>query len=353
MGFTDLNEIPWKLQCSTGLLNICEMKHPTLTLDSVDRGMHLPATNLRLVDGWIPEFDVEMAEMLRPETRVLAIMNCYVRVFVIREMLRVLILDENVIEKVELVESAKQFELESLNLDSNRLTDISFVTKLTKLNVLSLRDNRLKHLDMSLFNNLRSLAYLSLISNQIKTLGTANMGLSPIEHLAIHRNHLTEFDTKGWRADNLTFLNIVGNRLRSINTVQFAKSFPSLKYVMYYENPWNCGQLESFQFYVQTRTISNFSYDNSLAQCYEDNVHRVALRLPELIDLSEDSLINLKTTAGALFDGEGTKLGQVEARVDRAQKSLQVMRESLAKLRSRYDLIRKDLNFFNFFDKVY
>ncbi|EDS42699.1 conserved hypothetical protein [Culex quinquefasciatus] len=301
VGFTDPNEIPWKLQCSTGLLNICEMKHPTLTLDSVDRGMHLPATNLRLVDGWIPEFDVEMAEMLRPETRVLAIMNCYVRVFVIREMLRVLILDENVIEKVELVESAKQFELESLNLDSNRLTDISFVTKLTKLNVLSLRDNRLKHLDMSLFNNLRSLAYLSLISNQIKTLGTANMGLSPIEHLAIHRNHLTEFDTKGWRADNLTFLNIVGNRLRSINTVQFAKSFPSLKYVMYYENPWNCGQLESFQFYLQTRIISNFSYDNSLAQCYEDNVHRVALRLPELIDLSEDSLINLKTTVGALL----------------------------------------------------
>ncbi|KAL1374156.1 hypothetical protein pipiens_018253, partial [Culex pipiens pipiens] len=138
VGFTDPNEVPWKLQCSAGLPNICEMKHPTLTLDGVGKKLHLPATNLRLVDGWIPEFDVEMAEMLRPETKVLAIMNCYVRVFVIREMLRVLILDENLIEKVELVESAKQFELESLNLDSNRLTDISFVTTLTKLNVLSL-----------------------------------------------------------------------------------------------------------------------------------------------------------------------------------------------------------------------
>lgn len=329
------------------------MKHPTLTLDSVDQGMHLPATNLRLIDGWIPEFNSEIAEMLRPETRVLAIINCYVRVFVIREMLRVLILSENLIEKVELDESENLFELESLNLDSNRLTDISFVAKLTKLNVLSLSGNRLKHLEMSLFNNMRNLAYLSLYSNQIKTLGTVNMGISPIEHLAIHRNHLTDFNSKGWRADNLTFLNIVGNRLRSINTVQFARSFPSLKYVMYYENPWNCGQLESFQFYLQTRKISNFSYDNSLAQCYDDNIHRVALRLPEMIDLSDDTLANLKTTIGELFDDEGTKLAGVEARIGRTQKSLQVMREGLSRLRVRYDSIRNDLNLFDFFDKVY
>ncbi|KAL1399997.1 hypothetical protein pipiens_007799 [Culex pipiens pipiens] len=386
VGFTDPNEVPWKLQCSTGLLNICEMKHPTLTVDSVGRGMHLPATNLRLVDGWIPEFDVEMAEMLRPETKVLAIMNCYVRVFVIREMLRVLILDENLIEKVELVESAKEFELESLNLDSNRLTDISFVTKLTKLNLahsksstvlstsspdnnmelihllllttrfavrqdvvwdircnsgspnicelndvtltaeiadqrtffpatnLRLIDGWIPAFDATMAGMLRKettvlvimrcyvqyfvvremLKVLILTSNAIRNIEASSMLTFPVKLFGIANNQIADLNIKNWRAPNMTSFSVQVNKLQSINTVQLLEAFPKMSSFQYDENPWNCERLESLQFYIKMRPHKVYNFTRSYATCHDrDMVNNVALKLPELIDLSERKLGDL------------------------------------------------------------
>lgn len=353
VGFINPNEVLWELQCSTGWLNICELKYATLTDDVTGQGLLLPATNLRMTDGWIPEFDTKMAQLLRPETHTLVILNCYVRLFVIREMLRVLILDGNRVEKIDIFESGSPFEIQFLSAENNQLTDLSFVTRLGKLESLGVNGNKLEVLKMHWFKNLRNLNILNLSSNKIKTIESKQMQSLPIEHLLLEHNLLTEFNTKHWQAHNLSYLSLEHNQLQSINTLQLSRSFPALSSIDYDDNPWNCGRLESLQFNLKTNMVKNYS--QSLVQCKDnESVHTISLKMPELIDKSEEKLNNLERTVGQLIEvhAESRKISAIQRKFSKTQILLSQIGEGVSKLQKKYDLLRASVDWFDFYDKL-
>ncbi|KAL1397932.1 hypothetical protein pipiens_002451 [Culex pipiens pipiens] len=217
--FAVRQDVVWDIRCNTGSPIICELNDVTLTAEIADQRTFFPATNLRLIDGWIPVFDATMAGMLRKETTVLVIMRCYVQYFVVREMLQVLILTSNAIRNVRLID--------------------------------------------------------------IKLFGIAN-------------NKIADLNIKNWRAPNMTSFSVQDNKLQSINTVQLLAAFPKVTSFQYDENPWNCERLESLQFYIKMRPHKVYNFTRSYATCHDrDMVNNVALKLPELIDLSERKLGDL------------------------------------------------------------
>lgn len=268
-------------------------------------------------------------------------------------MLRVLILDGNRVESIDLFESGSPFEIQFLSVENNQLTDLSFVTKLGKLESLGVNGNKLEVLKMHWFKNLHNLNILNLRSNMIKTIESAQMESLPIGHLLLEHNLLTEFNTQHWQALNLSYLSLEHNRLQSINTLQLSRSFPALRNIDYDDNPWNCGRLESLQFYLDTKMVKNFS--QSLVQCKDNaSVHTISLKLPEMIDMSEEKLNNLETTVGQLIEdhAESRKISAIQRKFSKTQNILQQIGERLSELQQKYDLLKTSVDWFDFYDKL-
>lgn len=329
------------------------MKNLTLTENMINHGDLLPPADLRIFDGNIPEFNTKLAKMLRPQTTWLFILNCSVRLFVIRGMIKYLNLEGNVIEEIKLYKFDKHFEITFIDVSRNRLTDLSFVSNLSNLESLRVGRNKLKILKLNWFAGLNNLKLLNLKQNLIKTIQCTQTVSTPIEVLNLSNNMLTEFNTVSWQAPNMSFINLSDNRLQSINTIKLNKSFPRLSHIEYHDNPWNCGRLEALKIYMQAQNI--IRYDDTIPQCHDaSKINTIALNLPEQIDLMEDKLINFKTTVGHLLEDHvaSSKISDIKMKFTNMQISLQKIGAGLPKLLKKMNVTRKNVNWFDFFDQL-
>ncbi|XP_038122267.1 leucine-rich repeat-containing protein 40 [Culex quinquefasciatus] len=353
--FAVRQDVVWDIRCNTGSPNICELIDVTLTADIADLRTFFPATNLRMIDGWIPVFDATMAGMLRKETKVLVIMRCYVQYFVVREMLKVLILTSNAIRNVRLIETGDEFEMEFMKLDKNQISDISFVSRMEKLHYLDVSENKLQILNIELFQNLKNLSLLELRENQIQKIEASSMLTFPVKLFGIANNQIADLNIKNWRAPNITSFSVQVNKLQSINTVQLLEAFPRMSSFQYDENPWNCERLKSLQFYIKMRPHKVYNFTRRFATCHDrDMVNNVALKLPELIDLSERKLGDLGGRIRQLIEGngEGKQLASLQFRVAKTQQILGKMSTGLGKLENTHDKIKRNVDWLDFFDKL-
>ncbi|EDS42698.1 conserved hypothetical protein [Culex quinquefasciatus] len=158
---------------------------------------------------------------------------------------------------------------------------------------------------------------------------------------------------KNWHAKNLASLGIIGNKFQSLNTVQLSRSLPNMSIFRYDKNPWNCGRLKALQFYHETRphkvhNLSSFGF----VQCVDESeVNTVAFKLPELVDLTEESLETLGGSVHRLIDDrvESGKLAEYQSRFGRMQQTLKKMAEGVSRLRNNYNMVNSTIEWLDIF----
>lgn len=268
-------------------------------------------------------------------------------------MLKVLFLTYNMISTIKLAETDGHFEMEYLKLNKNQLSNISFVSKLTKLEHLDLSENRVEVLEIKLFQNLSNLSLLELSYNRIKTIEAPTTTQFPVQLFNLGNNQLSDLNMKNWHAKNLASLGIIGNKFQSLNTVQLSRSLPNMSIFRYDKNPWNCGRLKALQFYHETiphkvHNLSSFGF----VQCVDESeVNTVAFKLPELVDLTEESLEILGGSVHRLIDDrvESGKIAECQSRFGKMQQTLKKMAEGVSRLRNNYNKVKSIIEWLDIF----
>ncbi|XP_065083315.1 reticulon-4 receptor-like [Ochlerotatus camptorhynchus] len=340
-------EITWNLKCGPRATDVCELQNCTITSDTNRNQIFFPATNLMINHGYVPHFDASVAQMLRQETIMLAIMNSGVQDFVIREMIEILILEDNQIERMDVIEGQELFRLKILKVSRNRLTDISFVRKLSKLKYLHAHDNQLEAIPMKTFENGRDLVEVWLHNNRIKKLETtAMLTLKNLWNLELQNNQLQELDAKWWRFDNLQSINLDGNLLQSLNGAEFKRAFPTVLNISVANNPWNCDRLRDLKYHFVGGNVNLLGVCFEQKCCHNDRLDGLALGLAESLEHLETAYGEVRGIERAYVDAneQAVRLEKLQKRFDRVEFYLRHVAERLEHMKEKYDCLRYGKN---------
>lgn len=152
-------------------------------------------------------------------------------------------------------------QLLTLHLQNNALKRVpSFGRRLKHLKVLLLDDNLLESVSMNSFANLGQLQTLSIARNRLIQVTTGAESLSSVQlvklmHLSLASNRLLELHVTGWQMESLETLDLSGNDLYQMDVPNLGH-FRALKEVRYAGNDWNCEWLSAMQLHLVENKIS-------------------------------------------------------------------------------------------------
>uniref|UniRef100_A0A8W7NYP8 Membrane glycoprotein lig-1 n=1 Tax=Anopheles atroparvus TaxID=41427 RepID=A0A8W7NYP8_ANOAO len=156
---------------------------------------------------------------------------------------------------------AEQCQLRTLHLQHNALTSVpSFGRRFRQLKVLALDDNLLEIVSLERFVHLEQLQTLSLARNRViqvtagESRNPVGVQLLKLKHLSLAGNRLMELQVSGWEMESLQSLDLSGNGMYQMDVPNLGQ-FPALKELRYAGNDWNCEWLSAAQRYLQEKAI--------------------------------------------------------------------------------------------------
>ncbi|XP_062701144.1 phospholipase A2 inhibitor-like [Aedes albopictus] len=168
---------------------------------------------------------------------------------------------ENVIIKPDMF-----YKLGIFRCIKTKLTKIpENLDRLKHLKVLNLEDNLIETVQMDQLNGLDNLEKLFLSSNKIKHIycdGPAS--LPSLTEMDLDKNRLQHFDVCNWNMPSLSHLNLQVNNLTHFAIHQF----PTLQALRIYENPVNCAWTDSLK-NTSIRLYSRTSCDEKSVGAFE------------------------------------------------------------------------------------
>nr|XP_029734183.1 leucine-rich repeat-containing G-protein coupled receptor 6-like [Aedes albopictus] len=145
---------------------------------------------------------------------------------------------ENVIIKPDMF-----YKLRAFRCEDTKLTHIpENVNRLKHLKILDLEYNLIETVQMEQLNGLDNLEELWLPSNKIKHIySDGPVSLPSLNTMYLDNNRLQHFDVCNWNMSTLVRLDLSGNSLTHFAIHQF----PALRLLSIYDNPWNCAWTDS------------------------------------------------------------------------------------------------------------
>ncbi|XP_073991678.1 follicle-stimulating hormone receptor-like isoform X3 [Rhodnius prolixus] len=190
------------------------------------------------------------------------------------------------------------------------LTNLSFNN--LKLTLLNLANNSLVNLPAGVFKTQSFLKKIILDGNQLKIIPEELFfGLHDLEWLFLHNNQLKELNLKSWFMNNLTWLDLTGNKLK-LSDEYFPKTLPSLSLLYLDRN-----EIEK----ITDKTFSNL-----------DSVRDLKLNNNQLIGL------DIRTFQMNLLLNKLDLSGNID---------LKIQKELLSKLSNVYSLGLEDIDLYN------
>uniref|UniRef100_A0A2M3ZE50 Putative membrane glycoprotein lig-1 n=1 Tax=Anopheles braziliensis TaxID=58242 RepID=A0A2M3ZE50_9DIPT len=215
--------------------------------------------------GHLPHFSAELARKL-PKVEDLTLVSMGVRKLFISRSLKHLSAYNNSIETLDFDDGpggkpGGEYELTSLVLNGGLLKTVPPLGgRFNRLKLLSLDNNLLEQVKLDDFLGLTQLQSLSLASNRLIKV---EFGASPnhpgfallkLMHLSLAGNQLLTLNTTGWELGSLASLDLSGNNLYLL--AGGLDSLRALKELRYAQNDWNCEWLSKVQLHLASEAIS-------------------------------------------------------------------------------------------------
>nr|XP_019564841.2 leucine-rich repeat-containing G-protein coupled receptor 4-like [Aedes albopictus] len=141
------------------------------------------------------------------------------------------------------------------------------VNRLKNLKILNLEYNLIETVQMDQLNGLDNLKILSLSSNKIKHIySDGSVSLPSLAVMYLHKNRLQHFDVCNWNMSTLARLDLSGNNLTHFAIHQF----PALEVLLIDQNPLNCAWRDSlkntsirlyFELSCDDKSVGDFELD--------------------------------------------------------------------------------------------
>ncbi|ETN65937.1 hypothetical protein AND_002274 [Anopheles darlingi] len=230
--------------------------------------------------GHIPHFSTELAKKL-PRVEDLSLIGMGVRTLLIWRSLKHLSAYNNSIETLEFDDGtgAKlggEYELTSLVLNGGLLKSVPPLgSRFNRLKLLSLDNNLLEQVKLEDFVGLTHLQSLSLASNRLIKVefggssDHAGIALLKLMHLSLADNQLLTLNTTGWEFGSLASLDLSGNNLYLL--AGGLDSLGALKELRYARNDWNCEWLSKVQLHLTSEAIAIVDRE-PLGRCAESSM---------------------------------------------------------------------------------
>ncbi|XP_050093704.1 uncharacterized protein LOC126576468 [Anopheles aquasalis] len=215
--------------------------------------------------GLIPHFTAELARKL-PKVEDLTLVGMGVKKLLIWRSLKHLSAYNNSIETLEFDDGlsgklGSEYELTSLVLNGGLLKTVPPLgSRFNRLKLLSLDNNLLEQVKLDDFVGLTHLQSLSLASNRLiqVELGAspehAGFALLKLMHLSLAGNQLLTLNMTGWELGSLASLDLSDNNLYLL--AGGLDSLGALKELRYARNDWNCEWLSKVQLHLTSEAIS-------------------------------------------------------------------------------------------------
>ncbi|XP_035784790.1 uncharacterized protein LOC118462840 [Anopheles albimanus] len=216
--------------------------------------------------GQIPHFSAELARKL-PRVEDLSLVGMGVRKLLVWRSLKHLSAYNNSIETLEFDDglSAKagtEYELTSLVLNGGLLKTVPPLgSRFNRLKLLSLDNNLLEEVKLEDFLGLTQLQSLSLASNRLIKVefgaslpDHAGFALFKLMHLSLAGNQLLTLNVTGWELGSLASLDLSANNLYLL--AGNLDSLAALKELRYAQNDWNCEWLSKVQLHLTSEAIT-------------------------------------------------------------------------------------------------
>ncbi|XP_052860276.1 uncharacterized protein LOC128267476 isoform X2 [Anopheles cruzii] len=240
----------------------CVLKDVQLLTEESIRNASFDADQpvLSLEGGQIPHFSLELSRKL-PAVQELTLSAVAVRNVTIWSGLRHVSVNGSGLEEVNFEPGGTDHQLSSLTLTHNRLRAVPrFDGKFQRLRVLSLDGNLLERVQLSDFANLTELHSLSLASNRVFSVELGDVPVNgalllKLRHLSLAGNKLVTLKFTGWHLDSLTALDLSGNNLYLVEG-ELRDFGEALERIAYAGNEWSCDWLSKAQLYFEDRRVS-------------------------------------------------------------------------------------------------
>uniref|UniRef100_A0A2M4BKD1 Putative membrane glycoprotein lig-1 n=1 Tax=Anopheles marajoara TaxID=58244 RepID=A0A2M4BKD1_9DIPT len=216
-------------------------------------------------NGQIPHFSAELAKKL-PRVEDLSLVGMGVRKLLIWRSLKHLSAYNNSLETLEFDDGpggklGSEYELTSLVLNGGLLKAVPPLgSRFSRLKLLSLDNNLLEQVKLEDFVGLTQLQSLSLASNRLIKVefgaspDHAGFSLLKLLHLSLAGNQLLTLNMTGWELGSLASLDLSGNNLYLL--AGGLDSLGALKELRYAQNDWNCEWLSKVQLHIASEAIS-------------------------------------------------------------------------------------------------
>lgn len=223
---------------------------------------------LKLIEGNVTNFSLALARKLSAVTDV-TVDGMGIRELVVWPTWKHLSAQNNSITTVSFagvdlfggLTDVDHCHLLTLHLQNNALRSVpSFGRRLKQLKVLLLDDNLLESVSMNSFAHLGELQTLSIARNRLIQVTTGaeslpRVQLVKLKHLSLASNRLLELHVTGWEMESLETLDLSGNDLYEMDVPNLGR-FRALKEVRYAGNDWNCEWLSAMQLQLLENGIS-------------------------------------------------------------------------------------------------
>lgn len=204
--------------------------------------------------------------------------NLLTQLWISLPQLRTLDATNNVIERIELIQTPK---LRELSLASNKLKSLRNLTHLVDLVKLDVSFNHLADMELFAFSSMEKLESLSLEGVGLTRIQFGTFSFQHrLKRLDISHNNFTALDLNVfYTMSTLSELYVDGNNLRELNFADIRFHFPNLARIGISDNAWNCTELNRV-----VRTLANFNISVHIDRIvkYRANIKGIGCVVPEV-----------------------------------------------------------------------